>query len=156
MTGIKHLINCHCYLKIYQNKSKTIYHKFPVYSKLDKNGKIIPKYVKCNNCDAFHKVYEIQKSEIFAGKDQSESVKEIKDVSISLPDKLVKILSNYNKDIADYEHAIDIIKEKKWGTKIILKRDILNEMYQVKYILINGKNDYEIMSEIINDTIIVK
>ena len=39
---------------------------------------IIPKYVKCNNCEAVHKVYEINKSEIFAGKDQTESLNENK------------------------------------------------------------------------------
>ena len=65
MLGIKHLVNCHCYLKIYQKNENIIYHKFPVYSKIDENGNIIPKNVKCNNCNAFHKVYEIQKSEIF-------------------------------------------------------------------------------------------
>ena len=118
MAGIKHLIDCHCFLRIYRTDEKTIYHKFPVFSIINKEtGKIIPKYVKCNNCEAVHKVYEINKSEIFAGKDQTESLQSITDLKISLPYGLSKILDNYQKDIADYEHAIDILKKKNGDLK---------------------------------------
>ena len=34
---IKHLIDCHCILSIYKNRTKPVYHKFPVFSKLDNN-----------------------------------------------------------------------------------------------------------------------
>ena len=156
MPGIKHLIDCHCFLRIYKTNEKIIYHKFPVYSKINNDtGKIIPKYVQCNNCEAVHKVYEIKKSEIFAGKDQTESLQTIDDLKISLPNELVKIFKNYKKDIADYEHAIDIIQQKEWGSQIVLKRDIINEMYQVKYLIILSETRYEIKNEIINDTIII-
>ena len=37
-TGIKHLIECHCTLKIYQKFENTVYHKFPVYSKYNENN----------------------------------------------------------------------------------------------------------------------
>ena len=37
MPGIKHLIECHCSLIIFKNNDKQIYHKFPVYSIIDKN-----------------------------------------------------------------------------------------------------------------------
>ena len=71
MPGIKHLIECHCYLAIYKKHHNPVNHKFPVYSKVDEDGVVVKKNVKCNNCDAFHFVYDLCKSEIKAGKDQS-------------------------------------------------------------------------------------
>ena len=156
MLGIKHLIECHCYLKIFKSKENIIYHKFPVYSKIDKEGNIISKYTKCNNCSAVHRVFEINKSEIFAGKDQTESLTTIEDIKFSLPDNLNKIFQQYKSDISDYEHALDIIEKKQWGSQIILKRDIIDEMYQIKYLVINSKDSFEIKNETINDTIILK
>ena len=70
MPGIKHLIECHCYLAIYKKQINPVNHKFPVYSKIDDNGNVIKKNVKCNNCDAFHLVYDLCKSEIKAGKEK--------------------------------------------------------------------------------------
>ena len=61
MAGVKHLIECHCYLAIFKKNSKIPVHKFPVYSKLDKEGRVIEKIVKCNNCEALHKIIEIGK-----------------------------------------------------------------------------------------------
>jgi hypothetical protein len=155
MEGIKHLIECHCYLSIFKksNNSDIIYHKFPVFSYIDESSKIIQKYVKCNNCEAVHKIYDVGKSEIFAGKDQTDTIPTKDDLSLSLPDKLVTILEKYNKDTADFEHAIHIIKEKQWGTFIVLKRDIIDEMHQVKYLIIE-KDKYEIKNATINDTVI--
>ena len=69
MPGIKHLIQCFCKLKILEKTNFN--HKFPVYSKIDESsGKIIKKNVKCNNCEAYHEVYEIGKSNIIPGKEQ--------------------------------------------------------------------------------------
>ena len=155
MPGIKHLIECHCYLSIFKNNEKTVYHKFPVYSNINEYGKIIEKLVKCNNCEALHKVYDIEKSEIFAGKDQTESLSTREDISFSLPSKLSDILKKYDKDICDYEHALDIIENKMWGSIIVLKRDIIDEMHQVKYLVINSEKNIEIKSNTINDTIII-
>ena len=55
MPGLKHLIECHCTLKIF-NGDELINHKFPVYSKVKPDGSIVSKLVKCNNCDAVHRV----------------------------------------------------------------------------------------------------
>ena len=57
MVGYKHLIDCHCVLRIYKKNENIINHKFPVYSKLDASNKIIAKHVKCNNCEAVHYVH---------------------------------------------------------------------------------------------------
>ena len=39
MPGIKHLIECHCYLKIYKKENTFINHKFLVYSKVNEFDK---------------------------------------------------------------------------------------------------------------------
>lgn len=152
MPGIKHLIECFCKLKIMENSNFN--HKFPVYSKINENGKIIKKNVKCNNCEAFHEVYEIGKSNIIAGKDQSGSVLTKNDISLSLPEQLIKIFERYNSDFSSYEHAIDILEEKRWGEIIVLKRDIIKEKENVKFVEINGKNNFKIVSEIIENLIL--
>ena len=109
MPGLKHLIECHCTLKIYSAERKTVYHKFPVYSKLDKNGNLIRKIVKCNNCEAVHIVSDVCKSELMAGKDQTGIITSIDDISISLPQRLVDLLLKLECDITAYEHSLDII-----------------------------------------------
>ena len=40
MKGIKHLIECHCTLKIFERRRNQVYHKFTVYSKIDDTGRI--------------------------------------------------------------------------------------------------------------------
>lgn len=154
MPGIKHLIECHCYLAIYKNNKKMVNHKFAVYSKLDEMNNVIPKNFKCNNCEALHRVYDIGKSELIPGKDQTESTLTKKELSIMIPDIIVNILNEYDADISSYDHVIDIIEERRWGEFIVLKRDIINENEVVKILSIHGKNKVKISTETINNTIL--
>ena len=155
MTGIKHLIECHCVLKIYNKNEKINYHKFPVYSKFDTDNKVIPKIVKCNNCEAAHWVYDICKSELRAGKDQSSVTVTIDDISISLPEKLSTMLSKLGCDISIWEHCLDIIEEESWGEFVVLKRDIIDENEHVKILKINSENKFKIENKVINTTVIL-
>ena len=153
MPGIKHLINCHCVLAIYKNDQKIINHKFPVYSKFDENNAIIPKLVKCNNCDTLHYVYDMCKSEIRPGKDQTSIVIEKDDLALMMSDKLSNLLRKINCDISSWEHVLDIIEEERWGEIVVLKRDIIDEIQQVKVIEILSDDKFKIRSETINDII---
>lgn len=65
----RHLVECHCILKIFQNKTKPLYHKFPVFSLIDSNQEIEKKFVACNNCGAIHEIKDFCKSEIKWGND---------------------------------------------------------------------------------------
>ena len=103
-----------------------------------------------------HKVYDIERSEIFPGKDQTEYTIEIDDLAISMPEQLVKILKKYNSDISNYEHAKNIIEEKRWGEIIILKREILEEKEQIKYIEILSNQNFSIKTNFIENTIILE
>ena len=154
--GIKHLIECHCYLAIYRNNAKQILHKFPVYSKFDESGKIIEKNAKCNNCETLHTVYGIGKSFINPGKDQTEVLTSKKDIEFSLNQKIINILKNYNCDISNWEHALDIVEEKRWGEEIVIKRDIINEKTHIKIMKIESENQVKIKSEIIDEFIVLK
>ena len=96
--GIKHLIECHCTLRLYTSDNEQIYHKMPVYSKIcQKTNNVLEKIVKCNNCNTLHRVYDICKSEIFdPGKDNSFMLNEIDDIDLEIPEKVSKILKKYS------------------------------------------------------------
>ena len=74
------------------------------------NLKVIPKFAKCNNCDSLHYIYDICKSELKGGKDQSLMINTIDDMLISLPEKLTNLLIKLNCDISVWEHCLDIIQ----------------------------------------------
>ena len=42
---IKHLVECQCILKIFEKKTKPLYHKFIVFSVIDENDNILEKFV---------------------------------------------------------------------------------------------------------------
>ena len=149
--GIKHLIECHCYLAIYKKNKNIINHKFPVYSKLDEYNNVIPKTVKCNNCEAVHHVIDIGKSELRPGKDQSTIVLNKKDLSSMLPLRIRNVLDESGTDISNYDHALDIIESKRWGESIVIQRDILGEKEQIKMITILSKENIKISLETIDN-----
>jgi len=145
--GIKHLIECHCILPQYRNRKNALFHKFVVFSMLEKN-EVVPKPAQCNNCGAIHKVIDICKSEILLSRDESVAVMTKEDIKISLPEKLVEILDSYNCDIATWEQAKFIIKEKSWGSKVRLNFDTSENETAAKFLLLNDKDDYEIVAEV--------
>lgn len=156
MSGIKHLIECHCVLKIYKKNTKMIYHKFPVYSKIDKNNSVIPKLVKCNNCEALHYVNDLCKSELRPGKDQSQITLDIDDIQLMLPERLVSVLSKYNCDISTWEHVLDIVENNLKDQCVILKRDIIDEKQQVKILYIVNENKFKIQTKTLEDTLFIE
>ena len=155
MAGIKHLIECHCVLKIYDTSDieNIIYHKFPVYTKFDSDGKVISKLVKCNNCDALHKIIDICRSELSPGKDQTQININKEDIELMLSDRLCNVLAKYNCDMSIWEHAHDIIDNSEWGNSIVIKRDIIDEQQHVKILFILGENKFKIENKVINDLI---
>ena len=153
MPGLKHLIECHCTLAIFKNNNEMINHKFPVYSKFDSSGRIIRKVVKCNNCDMLHEVYDVCKSEIRPGKDSTQITISKEDISFMLPDKVVNLLTKTEVDISVWEHVLDVIEEERWGEVIVLKRDIVDELTNVKAVIFESETKFKIFSETINDLI---
>jgi hypothetical protein len=156
-TGIKHLIECHCTLKIYQKSEKTIYHKFPVYSKYDaESGRIVKKIAQCNNCKTLHNVYDICKSELIpGGKDVDKTIISKEDIVVQLPSKIGNFLTGQDCDITIFEHVLDIIDNEAWGENIVLTREIINEETHVKILQIISENKFKIKKEVINNQFII-
>jgi len=152
MKGIKHLIECHCVLAIYKSSKQDMpSHKFPVYSKIDSNENIIPRLVKCNNCDTMHYVSDICRSEIRGGKDQSELTVTIEELGLMLPERLSNALTKIETDISNWDHIVDIFEEKRWGELVVLRREIINETQHVKTIEITSEQSFKIKNNIIKD-----
>ena len=63
------------------------------YSKTNDDGSIISRIVKCNNCEAVHNVVDFCTSELHPGKDQSSVIPTTEEISLSLPERLVSVLS---------------------------------------------------------------
>jgi ribosomal protein L32 len=125
-----------------------------VYSKLDKKGKIIPKYVNCNNCGITHLVHELCKSDIKVGKEDITSIRKIDDIKISLPERLVDFLETYRQEIYVYEKIEDIIEQSIFPESIILKREIIDDVHHVKILNITSEKTFTVSTEVINTVII--
>lgn len=132
MLGYKHLIECHCVLPQYRDRKKTIYHKFAVFSEVDDSDTVVPTCVQCNNCGTVHQIYDICKSEICPGKDESRSVEKREDVCISLPKALVELFESYSLEVVDYQYARFVLENKRWGTTIILSSESSGEKKEGK------------------------
>ena len=120
MKGVKHILECHCILPQYRDLKEPVYHKFVVFSEIDDSDTVVPSNTQCNNCGTVHRVYDICKSEIVAGKDESASVEKKEDVSLSLPKQLVDLMETYSLEICDYQMARYIIENKIWGSTLVL------------------------------------
>jgi len=125
--GTKHLIQCHCILPQFRNKESVVYHKFIVFSEIDDSDTVKSKYAQCNNCGVIHKIIDICKSEIAAGKDESRSILTIDDIKLMLPENLSQLLETYDCDLATFENAKYILDHQKWGEKLILVKENIED-----------------------------
>lgn len=140
MKYLKHLIECQCILPQYKKQDKVLFHKFPVFSLFKENvnqdfSQPIEKYVKCNNCDAVHRVYDICKSELLKNSDNYvDLVTNLEDLKYSIPVELIEILSKNQMDIADYEMCSHLIEEKG-SDKIILSKKVVGNNIVCKFLI---------------------
>jgi hypothetical protein len=140
MKYLKHLIECQCILPQYKKQDKVLFHKFPVFSLFKENvnqdfSQPIEKYVKCNNCDAVHRVYDICKSELLKNSDNYvDLVTNLEDLKYSIPAELIEILSKNQMDIADYEMCSHLIEEKG-SDKIILSKKVVGNNIVCKFLI---------------------
>ena len=148
---IKHLIDCHCTLSIYKNRTKPVYHKFPVFSIIE-DDQIKEKYVLCNNCDIVHRVYETNKSEIKWGNESYNSLVTTKeDIKFNLEslgmERLVSILEINNVDISDWE-LIDYLIENNLQGKVVIDKKEIDNSINYKYLEIKNGN-FKIKNDIV-------
>lgn len=132
MDYIKHLIECQCTLSIFKNKTKHIYHKFPVFSKII-DDEIEKKYVMCENCNIIHHVTEMCISEIKWGNESLHLlVKNKDDIKFNLIsnnlESLVDLLEKNNCHVSDWELSEYLIENKKNGILVLNKSEIDNNI----------------------------
>lgn len=151
-TGQRHLVQCQCVLPQYRKLRNPVFHKFTVFSIID-NDVVEPKYVQCNNCGAVHKVYDICKSEIIPGKDELRSVTTIRDLSISIPGDLRQLLETYNCDITVWEHIKFLLEEQRWGDRVVITRESINDEITGKVLTIAARDRFTLENYIIRETL---
>lgn len=135
---VKHLIECQCVLSIFKNKSKPVYHKFPVFSLVDEKDRVTEKYVMCDNCGIIHNVSEISKSKIMWGKENLRSLIVTKeDVKFNLVSKnlnsLVNLLEKNQSPVADWE-AVEYFCESKKNGIILLNKEEIDDNIIIQFI----------------------
>lgn len=146
MHGVKHLVQCHCILPQYKNKKDPVFHKFSVFSVIDKSDTVLVKFAECNCCSAVHKVYDICKSEIVVGRDEVKSSLKIEDFKYSMPSQLFELLLQYNKELPDFEQSQFIFDNELWDSTIVLSREDLGTHVQGKILRFVGKEKFRIES----------
>ena len=146
MNGTKHIVECHCILPQYRDRKDPVYHKFVVFSELDDSDTVIPNHAQCNNCGTVHKIYDICKSEIITGKEESAIVEKIKDVAISLPTQIVELLESYSLDLCDYQVARFILENKKWDQVLTLGSESEGEQTTGKILRFLGPDRFRVES----------
>ena len=153
MPGYKHLVQCHCVLPQYRRLDEPIFHKFVVYSKTDNSGDVVPKLVKCNNCEVIHKVVDYCKTEISSGLDESLAISSIEDIKDNIPEKISNILLSNKCDIPIWEHVDDVIFNEEWGTSLVLSRQRISDSTQVKLLTINGIDKFRVETHLRKDSV---
>ena len=143
MKGLKHLIECHCILPQFRNSKDRSYHKFVVFSTIDDADGVIPKHAACNNCGVIHNVYDIGKSEILTGIETGAIIQK-EDISLMIPSSLCQVLESYSCDISVWEHVLFVIHNEKYPEKIVLSRNVDEDIVSGKLLLIETTNKFEI------------
>jgi len=141
--GIKHLIECRCILPTMKNRDNAPLHKFKVFS-IQEKDQVIEKMVTCNNCGIVHRVYEICKSEILHNVEGTRSSITIEDISLMLPETVLKILNSYEKELPDFEHVKFMIEENKAGDFITLSQEFNDGRKTGKVLKYKGNSRFEI------------
>jgi hypothetical protein len=144
--GLKHLIECHCVLPQFRDKCDVIYHKFVVFSELDDDDNLIPKHAQCNNCGVVHRIVDIGRSEISAGRDTSMAVVNIADIKLSMPANIIQVLETYAVDLPTWEETAWIIENQRWGSYVTLTSEQKDDVKEGKILRFISHNTVKIES----------
>lgn len=145
LQGQKHIIECSCYLPQDKNLVDPPRYSFVMFS-IIKDGNVFTKYVRCNNCNVIHEVYELCKSKTITGKDTLVDITTIDKTKQFLPVKLCNILENYNAALFMFEEAAFIYEHNIWGMSIILTSEEIivdnRAMNEGKKLVIKSANEF--------------
>jgi len=122
-----------------------------VFSVLDDGGEVIAKDASCNNCGVIHRVTDICKSEI-TSKENSSAIITESDISLMIPSQLSDILKTYQCDIATWEFVHFAYTEQKWGTRVVLKREVDGGSVKGKSMTVEGPSKFKIETFDLSET----
>jgi hypothetical protein len=143
-TGLKHLITCRCVLPQFKRYENPPQHQFVVFSVLGDDDIVQPKFVQCNNCGIIHKVIEVNRSEIVAGREDMRSITSIDDIKMSMSLNLIALLEQNSADLPTWEAVQYAIINEQWGGFVVLTTDEEDGLRQGKYIRILGQNMFKV------------
>ena len=145
-SGQKHLVMCRCVLPQFKRVINPPSHQFVVFSIIDDDGRVRPKFVQCNNCGIVHRVIDVCRSEIIPGREHMSSIVSVDDLKTALPESLRAILESNDCDLPTWEAARFIYEEKRWGEFVVLSTDAADGLQQGKYVRILGDNLFKVES----------
>lgn len=134
-TGQKHLIECNCILPQFRNMPKPLFHKFVVFSIIDENDTVVPKFAQCPNCHIVHYVSEIGTSEITT-KENISAIKTKDDISLCLPKHILGILEAHHCDLATYEEIEFLLDNEMWDSKVLISKDTSEDKTLIKSMIL--------------------
>lgn len=143
--SIKHLVECNCILKQFEDYDPPVFHKFIVFSIINDDGSIKPCFAKCNNCGGIHKVTEVGSSQKLK-RESNPTIPTIEEIKTNLPEKLVELLVVYNLELPTWQEIKFVIENEKWGRPIILQKEEEQGERYGKYLLVAGKTLWTINS----------
>lgn len=154
MTGIRHLVQCHCILPQFKKMHDPIFHKFVVFSVVDDDDQVIPRLVSCNNCGVVHKVQDLCKSEIAVGNEGIRSFLSKDQISDSLHKNISGLLESHECDISVWEHVSFIVENKQWGSIITISQEDVEGFVQAKTLEIMAEDRVRLRVETRTDQIV--
>ena len=83
------------------------------------------------------------KSEILTGIETGAIIQK-EDISLMIPSSLCQVLESYSCDISVWEHVLFVIHNEKYPEKIVLSRNVDEDIVSGKLLLIETTNKFEI------------
>lgn len=142
--GQKHLVKCRCVLPQFKRASDPPVHQFTVFSIINDDNTVKPKFAQCTNCGVIHRVYELGKSDVLSGREAMSSILTINDIRASLPEMLINVLENSKADLPTWEAVQFIYENKQWGNFVVLTSDTEGDIKQGKYVRLLGEKLFKV------------
>ncbi len=143
-SGQKHLVKCRCVLPQFKHAVHPLQHQFTVFSVINDDDTVKPKFSQCTNCGVIHRITEIGRSEILSGREAMGSILKIDDIKPSLPDHLATVLENNQADLPTWEAVQFIIENQQWGNFVVMTSDTEGDTKQGKYVRLLGEKMFKI------------
>jgi len=152
ITSQRHAVSCRCILS--QNKSSKSPKTFMfLVCSLLRDGVVDVSYAECPNCGITHRVTDICKSEIIPRSELTGAMQTIEEIKLSMPERLVTLLSGYELDVSTWQHARNIIDHELWGGFVILKRERVGSEEVVKFLRIFSSTLFKIETTYAKSTV---